>query len=500
MVETMSEKRSGRHLMPFLMRMALVIISVSLNGVIFNGVASSLQPNVVLVMADDQGWGDVGFNGHPHIHTPEMDRMAKEGLVFERFYAGASVCSPTRGSVMTGRNPNRFGCFSWGHSLRPQEQTVGELFRAAGYRTGHFGKWHIGSVQAGSSVNPGASGFDEWVSAPNFYETGAILSKNGRAVQTSGESSVMTMDYAIDFMDRSIEDDSPYLSVVWFGSPHGPHIATEEDRNHYGELPKPNQHFLGEITGMDRALVRLREFLEEKGVRDNTLVWYCSDNGSLPRVGSSGPFRGRKGQVYEGGLLVPSMVEWPAVIKEPRVVSGRAVTSDLLPTLAAIVGVADKILHPLDGINLFNVIQGDSFNKRPSSMGFWNFPERGIRTPSAEWMKHLMESQKNGIEPNDPLKLRPNAGTISKTFPPTFNAGHATMIDGAWKIHRIHKPDAPADSTRWELYNLNSDPYESTNLINDDSVHGHIKQLMKSNLEKWQRSVIHSLNGGDYQH
>ncbi|RPH37444.1 MAG: N-acetylgalactosamine 6-sulfate sulfatase, partial [Planctomycetota bacterium] len=158
------------------------------------------RPNVILVMADDQGWGDVGYHGHPALKTPNLDAMAAEGLRFDRFYAQSPVCSPTRGSVLTGRHPNRFGCFSWGHALRPQEATIAETLKAAGYATGHFGKWHLGSVRAGSPVSPGASGFDRWLSAENFYDTGAILSREGKAVQTKGESSMIAADAAIEFM------------------------------------------------------------------------------------------------------------------------------------------------------------------------------------------------------------------------------------------------------------------------------------------------------------
>jgi arylsulfatase A-like enzyme len=115
------------------------------------------KPNIVLVMADDQGWGDMAYNGHPALKTPNFDEMARTGLRFDRFYAAAPVCTPTRGSVMTGRHPNRFGCFKWGHSLRPQEVTIAEALQIGGYTTGHFGKWHLGSVSKAAG-NPGAAG------------------------------------------------------------------------------------------------------------------------------------------------------------------------------------------------------------------------------------------------------------------------------------------------------------------------------------------------------
>ena len=262
--------------------------------------ATTEKPNIVLVMADDQGWGDVAYNGHARVKTPNFDRMAAEALRFDRFYAAAPVCSPTRGSVMTGRHPNRFGCFKWGYPLRPQEITIAEALKTAGYTTGHFGKWHLGSVRKGSPVNPGASGFDCWFSAENFYDNNAILSREGVAVQTEGESSMLAVDAAIDFIRESVTAEKPFLAVVWFGSPHSPHQAVEEDRAPYADLPPRDQHFLGEVTGMDRAFGKLRGEIKELGIRDNTILWYTSDNGALPKVGSTGGHRGQQGKGLRG--------------------------------------------------------------------------------------------------------------------------------------------------------------------------------------------------------
>ncbi len=187
-------------------------------------------PNIILVMADDQGWGDMAYNGHPVIQTPYFDSMAAETLRFDRFYAAAPVCSPTRGSFLTGRHPNRFACFTWGRTLRPQELTIAELLKFAGYVTGHFGKWHLGSVRQGSPVNPGESGFDEWLSAPNFFDNNPILSREGVAVQTEGESSMVIVDAALKFIQKHERGDQPYLAIIWFGSPHLPHEALDKDQ------------------------------------------------------------------------------------------------------------------------------------------------------------------------------------------------------------------------------------------------------------------------------
>ena len=196
---------------------------------------SAEPPNIVLVMADDQGWGDMGYNGHPVLQTPHFDKMAREALRFDHFYAAAPVCSPTRASVLTGRHPNRSTVFKWGNSLRPQEVTIAEVLGAAGYATGHFGKWHLGSVRKGSPVNPGAQGFQEWFSAENFYDNDAILSREGTAVQTKGESSFLAVDAAIEFIEKQSKASKPFLAVVWFGSPHGPHRAAAEDKALYAD-------------------------------------------------------------------------------------------------------------------------------------------------------------------------------------------------------------------------------------------------------------------------
>lgn len=447
-------------------------------------------------MADDQGWGDVAYQGHPDLKTPFLDKLASESLVFDRFYAAAPVCSPTRGSVMTGRHPIRFGCFSWGHSLRPQEQTIAHLMRAAGYRTGHFGKWHLGSVQSGSPVNPGTAGFDHWVSAPNFYDNDPILSQNGKAIQTAGESSMVTARFANDFIENCIEDNQKFFVVVWFGSPHNPHRGAPEDLEYYAGMDPDQAHFLAEITGMDRAIGSIREHLEQKKVWDDTLLWYCSDNGALPKVGSTGGFRGKKGSIYEGGLLVPSLISCPGAKKKALHVPGRVSTSDILPTLARLAGVSRLARHPSDGIALTSVIRGATFETRPVPMGFWNYPVGGIRTPSHAWMSDLLMSQSNGLEPQIPERIRLDAGVIAEKLTTDHFPGHAAWIDGNLKLHKL-APANPNGSITWELYDLKNDPSESENII--QSADPDMVSSMKAALKDWQLSVVNSHNGLDYE-
>lgn len=457
--------------------------------------ASETRPNIVLVMADDQGWGDMGYNGHPHVKTPNFDRAASDCLRFDRFYAAAPVCSPTRASVMTGRHPNRMGVFKWGHPLRPQEVTLAEMLRDAGYATGHFGKWHLGSVRRQSPVHPGAHGFDEWLSAPNFYDNDPILSRQGKAVQLQGESSMVAADAAIDWMKKQAQAERRFLAVVWFGSPHSPHRAVSEDKQHYQDLPKNLQEFYGEITGMDRAFGKIRTAIADLGIRDNTVLWYCSDNGALPRVGHAGDFRGHKGQVYDGGLLGPAFVEWPAVIARHRATDARCNTCDILPTLLDVCGISPKLDAPIDGISLLPLWKG-AVGPRPQPMGFWNASVPGIGTPAAAWMKELWAAQEKGRDLPPHRSSQRAAELPSPPWPQGKWQGHAAWIDGDWKLHRIQKKGAQEKgSIRWELYNLAVDRSETHDLAEAEPQR---VRRMGEQLEQWLESVVDSLNGKDY--
>jgi arylsulfatase A-like enzyme len=449
-------------------------------------------PNILLVMADDQGAGDMGYYGHPHLKTPNFDKLAKEGLRFDRFYAQSPVCSPTRGSVMTGRHPNRFGCFQWGHSLRPQETTIAQALKTAGYRTGHFGKWHLGSMQKAGEVNPGKCGFDTWVSSPNFFDLDPILSDQGKAVPFKGDSSDVTVDIALKFIRDCAGKKQRFLAVVWFGSPHDPHQALEADRKPYAHLAPALQNFYGEISAMDRAFGRLREELKSLGLSDNTVLWYCSDNGALPKVGSARGRRGFKASIYEGGLLVPALLEWPAKVKTPRVVNVPCVTSDIYPTVLELVGVKVKDQLPLDGISLAPLLDG-KMDARAKPIGFWNYPEPGLATPPKKWMDELYAAQQEGKEPSDPVRLFKDAGKIGAPRPLDHFPGHSAWVDNSWKLHRIEAKKTK--KVTWELYDLAKDPSETHDVLAEQPER---VAAMRRELETWLTSVVRSLNGEDY--
>ncbi len=484
----------GGLLMRMIPASAAIAIAVAALLLVFSAAvqaASNDRPNIVLVMADDQGWGDMAYNGHPVLKTPNFDAAAATGLRFDRFYAAAPVCSPTRGSVMTGRHPNRYGVFKWGYPIRPQETTLAEALKTAGYTTGHFGKWHLGSVRRTSPVNPGENGFDEWLSAPNFFDNNPILSRRGTAVQTEGESSMVTVDAALEWISAAAKQDRPLLAVVWFGSPHGPHQAIEADRALYADQPRKVQDFYGEITGMDRAFGKLRDALTTLGIRENTILWYCSDNGALPGVGSTGGHRGNKGKIYEGGLLVPAILEWPARIGQPRSTLVRCNTCDIYPTLLEIAGVTVEKQPVLDGVSLVPLIEG-KMPARPRPMGFWDYTIGGIGTPSAQWMGELLKAQQAGGD-LDPHPSSQNAARLpDPPYPLDHFPGHAAWTDGDWKLHRIEGKNG---QVTWELYNLADDPAETKNLTDSEEQR---TATMRAALQDWLKSVVNSLNGKDY--
>jgi len=416
---------------------------------------ANAPPNLVLCMTDDQGWGDVSYNGLTAIKTPHLDAMAAAGLRFDRFYAAAPVCSPTRGSFLTGRHPNRFGCFLYGYPIRPQEHTIAQAAKSRGYATGHFGKWHLNGVSgpgrpipADDPLHPGRLGFDTWLSVSNFFDLNPAMSRNGETVQLTGDGSDLVVDEALRFIAAAAGAKKPFLAVVWFGNPHSPHRALPADRAAAG-----GSDYYGEILAIDRAMGRLRAELRRLGAAENTCLFFCSDNGATG-PGSTGGLRGKKGSVWEGGLRVPGLLEWPARLPAPRTTAVPACTSDLYPTIREILGMTGPApVEPIDGISLLPLLDG-TMRERPRPIGFWHFaPKR-----------------------KDEDRLAPGAG-------------HAAWTDNRYKLYR---PGSGAP----ELYDLVDDPGEQRNLA---SAQPDVVRTMEAQLEAWQDSVLKSLRGEDYR-
>lgn len=472
------------------------------------------RPNFVLLMGDDHGWEETGYNGHPFVKTPVLDEMAATGLRLDSFHSASPVCSPTRGSVMTGRHPNRYGTFAPGWSFRPEEITIAQLLRDAGYATAHFGKWHLGAVKAESPVNPHAMGFDEYLSHDNFFEMNPTLSRNGAAPERiEGEGSEIIVDEAIRFIDKQRAAGKPTFTVVWFGSPHDPYSGLPEDLALYDNLPesyqdatttlpsmetgldvqRPLREVLreryAEITAMDRAIGKLRQHLTDRGLRDNTLVWYCGDNG-VPLSGQTGltPLLGMKGEVYEGGTRVPGIIEWPVRITAPRTSRVNSVTSDMLPTLCDLAGVALPN-RPLDGITLKSLLD-DQMSERSTPICFWNYDI--AHEQAAKLEPYIDPALQAGTTPlvklQDGLATRNFLNFRHPTITEQDYAGARAILDNAYKliVDARFKP---------ELFDLSSDMGEMTNLFDSTPEAAGLQQQLRA----WQESVLNSLTGADYQ-
>ena len=498
----------------FLVLLALVVL---LPGLPCVNADQSALPNIVLMMGDDHGWEETGYNGHPYLRTPVLDTMAASGLRLDRFYAAAPVCSPTRGSFLTGRHPNRYGTFSANWSIRPEEITIAHVLRKAGYHCGHFGKWHVGPVKAASPTSPGAMGFDAWVSHDNFFEMDPSFSRNGGPPEVfEGEGSEVIIAQALQFIGRARREGKPFFAVVWFGSPHEPYSGLPDDLALYDDLPakyndrtvrltsnetgRPVERPFGdvlreryaEITAMDRAIGTLRDYLAREGLRKDTLVLYCSDNGTCQTGRRGSPLRGAKGQVYEGGIRVPCVIEWPARIREPRISTVSAVTSDLLPTLCAIAG-RPLPQRPLDGIDLLPLIDGQMI-RRPAPIFFWSFDTRrfsGLKL--APWIEPDLQ------EGTTPL-VKLMGGVATRNFQnvhhPDIEAadvlGPRAVVDHRFKLV-LH--DRSEGEPRAELFDLAADPAETRDL---SSERPEIVRAMQQQMQAWQHAVLHSLRGADY--
>lgn len=417
-------------------------------------------PSFVLLMSDDQGWGDAGYLGDPELRTPALDAMSREGVRFDRFYAGGPLCSPTRASVLTGRHPYRSGIRHSLNAVLPAEEiTIAEILSARGYATGHFGKWHLGALVEGDSQwsysPPWEHGFQVCFSTPSSLptwdpardaETGEPLGTvywtgPGRAAREDleGDASRVILDRALDFIRGAVADRRPFLAVIWFHAPHAPVKAGPLHRAMYEKAGEPRRDYWGTLTAMDEQISRLRRTLRQLGVSANTAVLFASDNGPAPGGGgSAGPLRGAKARLLEGGIRVPGLLVWPARV-EPRAVGTPWSTLDVLPTLAEAAG-AETPERRLDGVSLLPLLDGIA-QERPGPM--------------------------------------------------VFRSGYqSAVIDGPWKLYSEH-PGAV-----WELWNLVSDLTESRNVAGENAER---VESMRRIEARARTSWLESLDGVDYR-
>lgn len=440
-------------------------------------VPSAESPNVILIMADDLGWGDVGFNGNQRIKTPCLDSLASVGTVFTHFYAGAPLSSPTRASVLTGRNAFRTGVFAPNVGIiRPEEHTLPEYLHRLGYATGHFGKWHLGTLTCtevdanrGRPENPylvnlpSEHGYDEafvteskvptcdpmyapmendgrfWDCIPQgmprkLYGT-YYWDAKGRKVQTnlSGDDSRVVMDRVLPFISQAVENGKPFLATVWFHAPHLPCVAEPQYASLYADLPLEERNYYGCITAMDAQIERLVKFLKQQGIYENTILFFCSDNGpELNTPGTAGAYKGKKRSLYEGGIRVPSLMVWQTHRQElPAKMSVPCSTCDYLPTIAQLIGFTLDKERALDGESVWPILVGQADERR------------------------------------NPL---------------VFCSGtQGAVVDGHYKLY-MNKETV-------ELYDLKSDPYETTNLCKDYlEMVNYMKKYLYARMNDFQQS------------
>lgn len=367
--------------------------------------AEKKRPNIVVLFADDLGYADLSCYPGGVAQTPVLDRLAAEGARFTDFYAGSTVCSPSRASMLTGRFALRTGVYSWIHNthtmhLPASEQTYGRVLRDAGYDTAHLGKWHLGyalydgpgegphtgqgdTLLQGDAPgpNPKDHGFDYWVATANnaypSHENPENFVRNGKTVGTlEGYASHLLVDEAIEWLQTERDPAKPFLLNLWFHEPHasGGPAAPSAFTERYADERRPTYH--GAISYLDKAVGRLLAKLGELGETDNTLVVFTSDNGSY-LDGSNAPLRGRKTELWEGGIRVPAIFYWPGQIAPGQVITAPACVVDMLPTICDIVGVDVPADRAIDGVSLWPLFQGGDLERDTPLYWFYS-PSRPV--------------------------------------------------------------------------------------------------------------------------
>lgn len=343
--------------------------------------AQEQRPNIVVFVADDMGWGDSGTYGHPLIKSPNMDRLAKEGVKLTQCYSASGVCSPSRSAILTGRTPYRNGVWrhlSGNHTayLRKSEITYPELLKEIGYETCHVGKWHLNSKQQFNNPefpNPGDHGYDYWFwshnnASPSHKNPDNFYRKDKPVGKIEGYSAQIVAGEAINWLKNTRKKDKPFLLSVWIHEPHKP-IATDTRFSALYDGHK-NSKYMGNITQLDHALGMLIDSLDEQKLSDNTILFFTSDNGPVTSVGgTTGGLRGLKRSSHEGGIRVPGIVRWPGKIKAGTTSDIPVIGSDIFSTILDITGIDLPKDRTIDGVSMLPAFEGKEL-KRPVPL-FW---------------------------------------------------------------------------------------------------------------------------------
>jgi arylsulfatase A len=432
---------------------SLVLLALLL--VAARGAAAELpaRPNILVILCDDLGYGDIGCFGHPRIKTPHLDQLAAEGIKLTSCYASAPVCSASRAGLMTGRTPTRIGIYDWiptNHAmhLTKDEISIATLLKRAGYRTCHVGKWHLnGKFNQPEQPQPGDHGFDHWMSTQNNAGPSHLnprnFVRNGKRVgPQEGYACQLVVDEAIRWLESGKDSKQQFFQFVCFHEPHEPIASPPDLVASYGDVsPREKAEHHANITNMDLAVGRLLAKLDELKLAENTLVLFTSDNGpeTLKRYpnaarsyGSPGDFRAMKLWLYEGGIRVPGILRWPAAKHGSRVIDEPVSNVDLLPTFCELAGIDPPKDRVLDGASFASLLRGEAKVERTTPL-YWHYI-------------HALGAPRAALRDGDWMILgKWKAGT-----PQTLAAGKK------------------AELVEFELYNLRTDPSQQHDLASQE--------------------------------
>lgn len=353
------------------------------------------RPNIVIVVTDDQGYGDLSCMGATDFSTPHMDQAAGSGALFTCMYSNSPVCSPSRASLLTGRYPARAGVRSIlpGHrkaaGLSPDVPTIGSVVRQSGYKTGLVGKWHLGLAP---ESRPTENGFDyffgfmagciDYYSHIFYWGTGAgeanpihDLWENEQEVFFNGEyMTELITEKSVEFIRENSSD--PFLLYVAYNAPHYPMHAPKKYLDRFPDLPPDRQIMAAMLSAVDDGVGEIRAELTRQGVLENTIFYFQSDNGPSRESrnwldgrddpyygGTTGRFKGHKFSLFEGGIRVPAFISWPAKIASDQVIDIPCAAMDIYPTLLEIIGI-ESLSNQTDGISILPLLLGKEFNKK----------------------------------------------------------------------------------------------------------------------------------------
>ena len=372
--------------------------------------AAETRPNFIVIVADDLGWGDISANGHPHIRTPNIDRLAAEGIRFTSCYATSVVCSPSRAGLLTGRDPNRAGIYEWIANapadwiarersrhlvhLRSDEVTLPRLLQQSGYATAMAGKWHCNSrFNDPAQPQPGDAGFDHWLATQNnaapSHRNPTNFVRNGEPLgRLEGYSCDIVAHEAITWLERKHRGNSsqPFFLYLAFHEPHEP-VASPPDpvARHRPHTANADQaEYFANVENMDRAIGELLDALDRLQLADDTLIFFTSDNGpeatfrypgTSRSYGSPGPLRGMKLWTTEAGARVPGVLRWPGQVKPGQVTDDPFSALDLLPTFCALANADMPTDVQFDGADFRPVLRGEPIERsRPLFWVYFNAP------------------------------------------------------------------------------------------------------------------------------